>query len=128
MEFKEKHLSIFLYLVALHSLAVGVALIAAPAPLFEEFGYNRITENFFRAQGGVFHLVMVAAYFMAGFSPNERYSLVKFSIIAKFMAVIFLFFYFFTVDGIVVVLLSGVGDFIMGVVILILSLKTIFRT
>lgn len=128
MAFKQKHLSIFLYLVALHSFVVGIALIASPDWLFEELGYNQINENFFKAQGGVFHLVMVVAYFMAAGSPRERNTLVKFSITAKFLAVIFLLIYFLLVDGILVVLLSGIGDLIMGIIIWYLSLKTIFKT
>ncbi len=123
MEIKISHLKIFLFLVALHSFFVGIGLIAIPANLFLEFGYNPITENFFRAQGGVFHLVMVVAYLFALRDPVQNKIMVLFSITAKFIATIFLATYFIFSEHIIVVLLSGIGDFVMGAIILFLSIK-----
>lgn len=124
MNFSVKHLKIFLYLVALHSFFVGLGLIFIPSHFFVEFGYHEISENFFRAQGGVFHLVMVVAYSLAAINPSINKPLVKFSIIAKLIATFFLVYYYLFIDNIIVVLLSGLGDFAMGVLILFLAKQT----
>ena len=123
MNYTVNHLKIFLLLVAVHSFFVALGLIFIPAEYFIEFGYNPITENFFRAQGGVFHLVMVAAYLIAMQDPYTNKVMVKFSIIAKTIAVVFLFSYFVFVERNLVILLSGVGDLIMALIILFLSYK-----
>lgn len=122
--FTVKHLKIFLFLVALHSLFVGMGLILIHSHIFVEFGYNEIGENFFRAQGGVFHLVMVAAYTLAALNPVKNKIMVLFSVIAKMMATIFLLIYFVFFDSIIVVVLSGLGDFIMGIIIYFLGKTT----
>ena len=125
MELKNnlKLLKIILFLTALHSFCVGAGLIFIPAGFFAEFGYAEITENFFRAQGGVFHWVMVAAYLSAFLNPVKYKIMVQFSITAKFIATIFLISYYIFVDPIIVVLLSGAGDFAMGLCILFLAHK-----
>lgn len=123
MQRKLSHLKIFFFLVALHSFFVGIGLIVLPAELFESFGYNAINENFFRAQGGVFHLVMVVAYILAMKEPERNKIIVLFSITTKFIAAVFLFAYFLFVDGIIVVILSGVGDLLMALIIVYLSSK-----
>ncbi len=104
-------------MVALHSLFVGIALMFLPAKYFVNFGYNEINENFFRAQGGIFHIVMVTAYLIAARDPIKNKIMVRFSFIAKMIATIFLIGYFLLVDSIFVVLLSGIGDFAMGAII-----------
>lgn len=115
-----KYLKYFLILVSLHSLAVGAGLIILPGEMMKDFGYGTIDENFFRVQGGVFHIVMVVAYMMAALKLEKNGCMTKFAIIAKFMAAVFLFAYYFFVDPIIVVLLSGVGDLLMAVIILYL--------
>lgn len=119
--FTVKHLKIFFLLVSIHSLFVGLGLILIPSHFFIEFGYNEIGENFFRVQGGTFHLVMVAAYLLAAVDPAKNRIMVIFSIIAKTMATIFLFAYFLLFDSIIVVLLSGIVDLGMGVIIYLLA-------
>ncbi len=123
MKVNISHLKIFLFLVALHSFFVGLGLLFLPTHLFTEFGYNPITENFFRAQGGIFHIVMVVAYLMAMKDPVENKVMVLFSISAKFIAVLFLFGYYIFIENILVVFLSGVGDLIMALILLFLSKK-----
>jgi len=113
----KKHLQIFLYLVALHSFAVFLGLVCMPSSLFQQFGYHAISEPFFRIQGGVFHLVMVMAYLAAARDPIGNQAMVSFSFRAKFLATLFLINYFIFIDRIWVVLLSGLGDFIMGAAI-----------
>lgn len=92
-----------------------------PSGYFVEFGYHTISENFFRAQGGIFHIVMAAAYLTAAADPIKNKIMVKFSISAKLIATIFLLGYFFFFDQILVILLSGIGDFAMGAIIFFLA-------
>lgn len=115
-----KLLSIFLWLVALHSFAVGVGLIVLPFPLLKFFGYGVCAERFFPSQGGVFHIAMAVGYAMAAYNLKRYECLIIFSIVVKFMATVFLFTYFIFVSSIWLVLLSGISDFLMGLIILIL--------
>ena len=112
--------SIFMYGVMIHSLIVGLLLIFSPSLLFEFFGYKRISEHFFHVQGGVFHIVMSIGYMIAAWKPNKYEGVIFLSIAAKFTAVLFLIIYSFVIDFISIVFLSGIGDLIMGIFILIL--------
>lgn len=113
----DKFFPILMRLVALHSFAVGCALVVLPASVLSIFGFPEMPGNFFQVQGGVFHIVMCVAYLMASFHPHRFSGLVYFSIAAKLMATVFLFSYYFAVQPFLVVLLSGIGDLIMGIVI-----------
>lgn len=115
-----KLLSIFLWLVALHSFAVGVGLIVLPLSMLKFFGYGVCAERFFPSQGGVFHIAMAVGYAMAAYNLKRYECLIIFSIVVKFMATVFLFTYFILVSSIWLVLLSGISDFLMGLIILIL--------
>jgi len=110
-------LTLVLWLVAIHSFLVGVALIARPTMLPELFGFNPSLERFFPVQAGVFHIVIVVAYVMAALDVDKRRCLVVFSIIVKGMATVFLVTYFLAVDRIWLVLASALGDGVMGVAI-----------
>lgn len=114
----ERRLSAILWLVALHSLCVGLGLILVPPDLMGRFGYSPYQERFFSTQAGVFHFVMVTCYGLAAANVNRYEGLIILSIAAKFIATIFLLIYYFFVDAIWVVLASGLADFTMGVVIL----------
>jgi hypothetical protein len=108
-------LTTVLILVAIHSFCVGIGLVFWPITLMRYFGFGQCSERFFPTQGGVFHIVMSVGYMMAAL---DRYRcLVFFSIVVKVAATIFLFIYFFAVDQIWLVLLSGVGDGIMAILI-----------
>jgi hypothetical protein len=107
----------FLWLVALHSLGVGIMLVALPPSVMASFGYATVTERFFQVQGGVFHFVMVVAYVMAAADLRRGDRLVVFAIIVKFMATLFLVVYWLAADPILVVLLSGLGDGVMAVLL-----------
>lgn len=115
-----KLLSIFLWLVALHSFAVGLGLIVLPLPLLKFLGYGVCAERFFPSQGGVFHIAMAVGYAMAANNLKRYECLIIFSIVVKFMATVFLFIYFIFVSSIWLVILSGISDFLMGLIILIL--------
>ncbi|MFH1195815.1 MAG: hypothetical protein V1720_08870 [bacterium] len=119
-----KYLSIFLWLVALHSFLVGAGLIIMPGSFMEYLGYGRCPELFFRAQGGVFHIAMSVGYAMAAFNSKRFECLVVFSIVVKFLATVFLFSYSIISNSLPVIVLSGISDFIMGIVILILYRAT----
>jgi len=110
-------LALILVLVAIHSICVGIGLIIRPAELMQLFGFGKCYERFFPTQGGVFHIVMAVGYLMAAHNVDQYRCLAIFSIIVKIMATIFLFTYFVVVEKIWLVLLSGIGDGLMGLVI-----------
>jgi hypothetical protein len=115
-----KTLSVFLWLISLHSFFVGTGLLVLPGSLIHELGFNFYPDNFFRYQGGVFHLVMSFAYAMGAFNSEKYFGLIILTLFAKLGASIFLFVYFFIIDRVFVVFLSGAGDFIMGTAVLYL--------
>ncbi len=110
-------LKIILWLIAIHSIIVGVLLICLPISGYHFFGFN-VEEKFFPTQGGIFHIVMSIAYIMAAKRLGKDTGLVIFSYIAKFIATAFLVFYYFIFDNILTILFSGIGDLIMGLIIL----------
>jgi hypothetical protein len=113
----KRMLELFLWLVALHSFLVGIALIVTPATVFVYFGYSTITEKFFPVQGGVFHIVLAIAYSMAARDVVHQQRMIMLAISAKIIATVFLFSYYFLIAPIWVVLLSGVIDGMMGSVL-----------
>jgi hypothetical protein len=115
---RRARLSLILWLVALHSTAVACGLILLPPEQMHQFGYSLHHERFFEVQAGVFHLVLVVAYSLSAARPHRYTGLVLLSIIAKFMATVFLFTYYLFVDAIWMVLFSGVADLLMGLLIL----------
>jgi hypothetical protein len=113
-------LSILLYLIALHSFFVGLALIILPLPVLEHFGYNGYAGNFFKAQGGIFHIVMSIIYVIAARDVDKHRILIYLTLTAKFIATIFLLGYYFIFEQIWMVLVSGIGDFLMGLCVFLL--------
>ncbi|HUV31367.1 MAG TPA: hypothetical protein VMY05_09795 [Acidobacteriota bacterium] len=113
-----KRLVVVLWLVAIHSILVGLSLIFIPAAAMPFFGFQVYSEGFFPVQGGVFHLVLAVAYGLGASDPGRFRGLVVLSIVAKFMATIFLFAYYLFVDRVWMVLGSGIGDCMMGSLIL----------
>jgi hypothetical protein len=118
----EKALKILLWFIALHSFFTGVFLIVGSRDwfLFVGFPYHG---GFFSVQGGVFHLVMVVAYLMTAYHLSSQHFLIWFCISAKFMATVFLALYYFLYEPIVIVLLSGIGDFLMGVLLFLFYIR-----
>ena len=122
-------LTLMLWLVAIHSFLVGFGLIVRPIMLPELFGFNPSLERFFPVQAGVFHIVMVVAYIMAAVDVDRCRCLVVFSIIVKGTAAVFLVTYFLAVDRVWLVLVSALGDGLMGVAIyLLLYFHTRYKT
>lgn len=115
-------LQILLWLIALHSFIAGILLIIMNPEQLSFFGF-KVHEKFFSTQGGVFHIVMSVAYFMGAIAPRKSYQIITFAIIAKFIATVFLLGYFFLKNPIWIVLLSGIVDFLMGIVLLNVYLR-----
>lgn len=113
----DKLLSMVLWLVAVHSITIGLALIAQPAVLMELAGFSSECERFFPAQGGVFHLLMAVAYLMGALDVTKYHYLIVFAILVKAVATFFLTIYCFAVEFKWVFLLSGIGDCVMGFII-----------
>ena len=112
---------ILLWLIGIHSICFGIALIVLPCNILELFGFT-ITEKFFAIQGGVFHLIISYAYITAALDPEHSRPMIILTIFTKFSATIFLLGFYFFGKPILMVLFSGIIDFLMGLVILLLYL------
>ena len=112
---------LLLFLIALHSFAVGLALIVMPSSWIKFFGFYGYQNNFFRTMGGVFHLVMVIAYIMAflGVKQNKLqfHGFIPFIIMAKSLAFLYLTLYYFCLNPIITILLSGLADGFMSLLV-----------
>jgi len=113
----EKILQTVLGLVAAHSVVMGVLLVTQPAALMEFSGFSGNYERFFPAQGGVFHLLLSVVYLMGATNIEKYRHFIVFSIFGKAVATFFLMTYCFTVEFKWIVLLSGIGDCVMGLMI-----------
>lgn len=116
----DKLLSVFLWLVALHSFFVGIGLIVLPTSYFELLGFTKTFDRFFSTQGGVFHIAMSVGYAIAAYDKLKFRQLIIFSTIVKFIATVFLITYFLFITSQWLVILSGISDLLMGVSILYL--------
>ena len=112
-------LQLLLWLVALHSLAVGVGLVLHPARMLAAAGYAPVGEDFFPVQGGVFHLVMAVGYALGARDPERNAALIRFAVLVKLLACVFLLSYWLGQRHLLVVLGSGLVDGAMAVLILI---------
>ena len=115
----DKFLSTVLWLVAIHSIAMGLALITQPAILMEWSGFRSDYERFFPAQGGVFHLLMAVAYTMGAINRQKYYYLIVFSIVVKVVGMTFLLVYCFTVEFKWPLFGFGLLDGVMGATIFV---------
>jgi len=113
----DKLLSTVLGLVAIHSLVMGLTLIAQPAVLMEFTGFSPDCEHFFPAQDGVFHLLMSVAYLMGAINTEKYHHFIVFSVFVKAVAAFFLMLYCFAVEFKWIVFLSGIADCLMGLMI-----------
>jgi hypothetical protein len=106
-----------LYVIALHSFAVGLGLVIQIPGIMAWLGFGNCHEHFFPAQGGVFHIVMAIGYTMAARDPFKYKCLITFTIIVKALATVFLISYFFLFEMIWMVFVSGVIDGLMGIAV-----------
>ena len=121
-----KNLPLFqlaLYLIALHSFCVGIALIVLPFGVLSWFGFTVDPYRFFSTQGGVFHIVMAIAYLFAARNPLQEKSLLIFIILAKWIAFFFLGFYFLFAEMVPVIAFSAVSDGFMGLIVMMFFLE-----
>jgi nucleoside-diphosphate-sugar epimerase len=116
----KKYLSVLLWLLGFHSLAVGIGLLTLPSSFLTNFGLLEEKESFFQAQGGAFHVAMSLAYCMAAINAGKSQRLVRFVIYVKLLAFVFLLSYYIFVSPVWFILFSGVADGAMGVMVLIL--------
>ncbi|HES59087.1 MAG: hypothetical protein JW956_04860 [Calditrichaceae bacterium] len=115
----KKRLTVILILTAVHSFFVGIGLIVQIPILMDWFGFGRIIQPFFPAQGGIFHILMSAAYMLAALRPDKNEDLIKFIIIVKITATLFLLIYFLCIDHIWMVLLSCFSDGVLALLIVL---------
>jgi len=110
-------LKLLLWAIALHSMMVMVGLTLHPAGFMEIAGYRPLSEPFFAAQGGIFHLIMALAYSMAAMDLVRHRCLITFAILVKGIATLFLFSYWIFVSHIPAVLASGFVDGAMALIL-----------
>jgi len=110
-------LSIVLWLMAVHSFLVGAGLIIQVPKVMELFGHQHWHDHFFPTQGAVFHVVMAVGYALAAYDSVRYRCLVSFSIFVKAVATLFLLFYFVFVDGVLMILISGIVDGIFCIIL-----------
>lgn len=119
----EKKLSAFLWLISVHSFAVGIGLIAGPFSLFETLGFSHSAERFFPAQGGIFHVIMSLGYAMTATRLSSSESLIVFIVVVKITASLFLSSYFIFISPLILIFLSFISDLLMGLIVVYLYLR-----
>jgi|YNPBryunderm2012_1023409.scaffolds.fasta_scaffold35037_1 hypothetical protein len=98
------------WLIAAHSVAIGVMLLAAPAWSVRFAGWEGAEPLFFLRQAGVFHLVVATGYVL----EYRRNGTVTLLAVTKFMACVFLLASALLTDTAWSVLFSGIVDGAMG--------------
>jgi hypothetical protein len=104
-------LSVFVALVALHSVGVGIGLALLPGWAGRVSGFGAVTPVFFARQGGVFHLVLGVAYW----AEHAKTGGVSLLVFAKCCATIFLVAMVLLGEVPWAVPVSAAGDALMGV-------------
>lgn len=117
-------LRLLLALIAVHSMLVGLGMIVMPAGIVKQLGFGICPDRFFPSQGGVFHIVLAVGYGIAAFDVLRFRCLVYYAAAVKAMATLFLFSYVLFVAPIPLVLLSGIGDFLMFLLLWFMVRKT----
>lgn len=121
-----KRFALLMWLIAIHSFCVGLALIFSSPAVFQFLGFEPYAEKFFPVQGGTFHIIMSIGYGLAAYDWKRFSGLVIFSIICKSTAFVFLVVYFIFVSQIYMVLHSAIGDGIMAVLMIYFYRKADF--
>ena len=115
MKLTEFHERLLIILIALHSAIIGVVFIFAPNWLMQFGGWTGIDPIFFGRQAGAFHLVLAGAYLIEHF----KYRGVTILVSAKTFAMVFLLVCTFVDSLPWAVPVSGVGDALMALVVLL---------
>lgn len=111
-----QRLSFFLWVVALHSILVGILLIFHTPVLIKMIGFKAVHEPFFPCQGGVFHLIMSVAYIYGAIDIHKNRNMIIYAVIVKIAATLFLFSYYCFFERLWIIFLSGMIDCFMGAV------------
>ena len=114
-------------LLGIHSLCVGAGLILIPLSAYSFFGFGEYYGSFFKIQGGVFHIIMGSVYIVTATDPQKYRSFIYLTIAAKLTATVFLLGYYFLAERIWMVLVSGLGDLVMGLAVLSLFRHAVRR-
>ena len=109
------HERILIVLIALHSYMVGAMLFAVPDWALRFGGWDGIQPIFFGRQAGVFHFALATAYLIEYF----RYRGIATLLTAKSIAVAFLLGTWLLSSQPWAVLISGVGDGLMALVVVL---------
>ena len=115
MKLTETHERLLIFLVSLHSAIIGVVFIFAPNWLMQFGGWAGIDPIFFGRQAGAFHIVLAGAYSIEYF----KYRGVTILVSAKAFAMVFLLVCTFVDSLPWAVPVSGVGDAMMALVVLL---------
>jgi hypothetical protein len=115
MSRSERTERLYIVLVALHSFAVGLALVTAPEWSLRFGGWEEGGVHFFIRQGGVFHFVVAAGYLIEHF----LYRGIVLLVLAKTAAFVFLLAATFVADSPWLVPLSACADGLMGLLALL---------
>ena len=119
----QKLFRLLFILLAVHSLCVGAGLVLIPLPAYTLFGFQEYQGAFFKFQGGIFHLIMGSVYLFTALDPVKFRSFIYLTIAAKTVATLFLLGYYFLAERIWMILVSGLGDMLMGGAVLLLYMR-----
>jgi hypothetical protein len=97
---------VYVWLVALHTLAIGCALFLVPDWALRFGGWQDVPAPFFPRQAGIFHFILGIAYLV----EMERHRDVLLMVTAKTFAVVFLLGFFLASGAPWFVPLAGLGD------------------
>lgn len=111
---------IYVWLVALHSFAIGVGLVFLTDFALRFAGWGDPDPAFFPKQGGAFHFVVAAGYLI----EHLRHRTVTLMITAKSIAFVFLIGLTLTSEVPWAVPFSGVADGVMGLLAYLLHRRT----
>lgn len=78
--------SVGVFLVALHSFAIGIMLMFTTAWVLQFAGWDEVSHLFFPRQSGAFHIILAAGYFW----EYRIYKTIRLMLLAKGTAVVFL--------------------------------------
>ena len=101
------------YLVAVHSAAVGLMLLLAPTWATRFGGWEHVAPLFFTRQAGVFHFVVVVGYL----GEYRRYGGVRLLVATKALATLFLSAAWLGGESAWSVPFSAAGDAAMGLAV-----------
>lgn len=109
-----RKLQAVLFIMVVHSAATGLLLMTLPAEWLAWFGLAVHPQRFFPCQGGVFHIIMAAAYGAGMIHPVKNALLIRFSIFVKICAALFLLIFFLFQEMVPFILLNAVLDGLLG--------------